>query len=270
MGNEKMDDLYKSIENLDNEIITLTNKKENISNDINKFINITNEVMLIYAILTFFLAIAIRINISFLYSLIVFLVALVIGLTSRTIMNKKFKLKEKEENILKINDEINFCKNRKKDLIKELDNINNKNNKEVINYLDEKLDNIRKEKEELIKLKNLLYNDNKTINITNVYVYEPDNENIKYIVKLVERNFRSPMTVLCDIFSNNELYEEMNNISNIKIRGISKCWGKITPIYKYEPALLAYPEKLVPEYVLREIYYNINNIDLNAPILRKK
>lgn len=164
--------------------------------------------------------------------------------------------------------------NCKKELIKELEKINNENNQEVVVDLDNKLNDIRKEKEDLIKLKELLNQEGMLIDITDVYVYEPNDDNVKYLVKLEDRHYLKTSNYftshLIDIFSNNELYKEVCKFDSIKIKGMNKLFGKIIPLHKYEPAILAYPDKLVPEYILRQIYYNINNINLDAPILRKK
>lgn len=172
---------------------------------------------------------------------------------------------EKErKKILK--EEYEIIENETKDLSKE-------KQKELENILDSRLNDIKREKEELQNLREILNNTKDLVDITNVYVFEHDS--FKNIVDLKEINLGTANLAvkvdLYDIFSKNKIDTFLGKrIGQIENYGIKEDYGKITKIEKVEPALLAYPSKLVPKSLLQEIYYNVNNIDISAPILRKR
>lgn len=173
-----------------------------------------------------------------------------------------------EENIL--GKEESIVKEYEKELTKDIKDEEKLNNykKELISILT----HIKTEKEELMKIREILTNKDNLINITNVYVFE--NEGFKYIVDLKETKLgtlnNAVKTEFYDVFSKNKLHLELGKyIEQIKNYGINEYSGKVTKIEIVEPALLAYPNKLVPSYVLQQIYYQINSIDLNAPVLKK-
>jgi len=107
------------------------------------------------------------------------------------------------------------------------------------------------------------------IDITDVYFVEL--EGVKYIARL--ENPHKLLHKFVDVFAYIEVwsgightfpeaadrYTNINNKSLIYKR-IKEC----------EPALLAYPDNLVPDYVLKQIYFNKNSIDLNNLILKKE
>lgn len=46
-------------------------------------------------------------------------------------------------------------------------------------------------------------------------------------------------------------------------------YAYLSPIYAVDRNILAYTDKMVPMYVLQQLYYKLNNVDVNAKILKK-
>jgi len=160
-------------------------------------------------------------------------------------------------------------------------------NKKKIKEVEENLKKVKEEKQELLKLKEILENNYPKINISDLYVFSVDG--INYIVKMqiVEEIGESKYygievighrSTLIDIFSNKIIYEKFS-ISLIdreeKLQNKYKFfmkddYGYLTPIIEIEKELLIYADRLVPTYVLWQLYYKLNNIDLNSNLLIKK
>ena len=140
-----------------------------------------------------------------------------------------------------------------------------------------------KEKEELLFIKNKLNDISPKIDISNVYVFREFG--ISYIVNLYIEHFdyqtrfnkkiKGYKTTLINIFDNiifnqkkstYELFREENIFDDDNKSHPITCY----PIYEVEPSLLAYTDKKVPMYVLEQIYYRLNNINVNSPNLIKK
>ena len=105
------------------------------------------------------------------------------------------------------------------------------------------------------------------IDITNVYMLTLNN--VKYFVRInskkiiayspfFEKNIQANNIQLYDIFSNNCIFEKtsfdsidemLNNIDLQRIWEVNK-------------SLLIYIDKMVPDYVLHQLFCNLNNIDL--------
>lgn len=90
----------------------------------------------------------------------------------------------------------------------------------------------------------------------------------------VERNgFESTLT---DIFTNEIIYKKCAtklitskqwvNHGNSYIEGY---YAFLTPIYKVDKNILAYTDKKVPLYVLQQLYYKLNNVEVTAYVLKK-
>lgn len=159
-------------------------------------------------------------------------------------------------------------------------------NKKLLKEIEEERKKLEKEKQELIKLQEIMTGSYPKIDITYVYVCEENG--IYYIVKLYEEKIRGrlyggngPMSdgyefTFVDIFSQNVI---LTKCSRDKI-GRKVCifendtlknyhYIYLTPICEMEPNILAYMDKKVPLYVLQNLYYKLNNIDLNSEIFDK-
>ena len=147
-----------------------------------------------------------------------------------------------------------------------------KSNKQDINAL----------KQELEFIKNQLEETSPKIDITNVYVFEKNGiySFVRLQVEKIEGLWLNTFQVegylstLTDIFSNQIIFEKCarNHIDKKEIiidNNQTISWASIKPIYEIEHNLLAYIDKKVPQYVLQQLYYKLNNIDLNCPILKK-
>ena len=159
-------------------------------------------------------------------------------------------------------------------------------NKKILKEIQDEKEHLEKIKEELLFIKNQLEDTTPKIDISELYVWE---ENGLYsIVKLDVKNIRGRAyfglgleengfeTTLIDIFTNNIVYHRCA-IERIK----SKQWvnyGSSTedgyyaylyPLHKVDNNILAYTNKMVPLYVLQQLYYKLNNVDVNAHILKK-
>lgn len=153
--------------------------------------------------------------------------------------------------------------------------------------IEEEIKKLKKLKEELLFIKNNLDDKSPKVDISDVYIWEVDS--IYNIVKLQEEKivgyrvggfgrkvsgYKGYKSILIDIFTNKEIYRK-ENIDKIGDREPCRVNGRVEwsffyPIYKAEPALLAYVDKKVPLYVLQQVYYKLNNVNLGSNVLKKQ
>ena len=140
---------------------------------------------------------------------------------------------------------------------------------------------LKKEREQLLKIQEMMKNTNniETIDISNVYVWRKNS--VCYFVELKEEKTTKKIhqglelnnynLTLTDIFSKKIIYETSCKIERyfeVEELGIAyKTY--LTPICEREHNLLVYADKKVPKYILLQLYYNLNNIDLTEPTLKK-
>lgn len=142
-------------------------------------------------------------------------------------------------------------------------------------------------KQELLFIKENLEDTTPKIDISDLYIW---NENGLYsIVKLNVENFRGATwgglgrerngfkSTLVDIFTNQTIYIkqslELINSKQWVNRGNSVedgYYAYLTPIYKFDNNILAYADKKVPLYVLQQLYYKLNDVNINAYVLKKE
>lgn len=145
---------------------------------------------------------------------------------------------------------------------------------------------LEQEKQQLLLIKEQLEDTSPKIDIYDVYIWE--NKGIYNIVKLYIQNIRGntwrgfgPVkngyeSTLVDIFSNHTVYQKSSTMKIEKeeyVAGETLAEGyyaHLIPICEIEPNLLAYADKKVPLYVLQQLYYNLNKVDVNASILKKE
>ena len=151
-----------------------------------------------------------------------------------------------------------------------------------------KLEQIKQEKEELEKIKEILEDTNPKIDISNVYVLEK--KGIYYLVykqvqPIVGRSLsgigplsKGYSSKLIDIFDNQIVYEKSSIRELEKKELLQEIPGDrstyyyiyIIPIIELEPNLLVYIDKKVPLYVLIQLYYKLNKVNVNAKVLKKE
>lgn len=151
----------------------------------------------------------------------------------------------------------------------------NINIKKRLKELEIKKQEIEKEKQELLKIKEMLEEETPKIDITNVYSAKING--IKYFVRsstdqvtayspFFGKNVPANHLVLCDIFSDNIVYDKTSTDS-IKKLGEDVSLQRI---YHEDINLLAYIDYQVPTYVLQQLYYKLNGIDLSSQTLVRK
>ena len=141
--------------------------------------------------------------------------------------------------------------------------------------LDLKLEEIKKEKEELLKIKEVLEDINLKIDISDVYVLEM--KGIYYLVYKQEKEIvginylkgscNGYESTLIDIFSKKVILKRDSikkiHRNDVMCDDINDFGGRysieLIPICELEPSLLVYPNKQVPEYILIQLYYKLNN-----------
>ncbi|MBQ9072147.1 MAG: hypothetical protein IJY25_03210 [Bacilli bacterium] len=162
--------------------------------------------------------------------------------------------------------------------------------KKKIEEIEEKLQTIRHEKEELLKIKEMLDDVSPKIDISDIYVWQ--HNNISYIV----RQYIKPIvgnclggagplrhgfeSTLVDIFNNNVIYKKsskglidkkqlMKKEDGTYLEGSSQ-YAYFNHILDVDRSLLVYPDKKVPLYVLQQTYYKLNNIDITEIKMKSK
>lgn len=160
-------------------------------------------------------------------------------------------------------------------------------NKKLLKEIEIQKQELEYEKQQLLFIKQQLEESSPKVDITDVYIFEK--KGIYSLVKLHIKNIvgnclggagilvNGYQSTLVDLFSNEIVFEKcsVNHISEdeiVKPDGFmeEKYHVYIYPLYKFDHNLLAYPDKKVPLYVLQQLYYNINNVNLNSPVLKKQ
>lgn len=152
-----------------------------------------------------------------------------------------------------------------------------KNKKEIFNMFENK-------KQELLFIKEQLDDSTPKIDISNVYVWKT--QHLYSIVKLEIKKIHGItflgkeadgyQSTLIDIFSNNIIYQK-NSIKPIQKEEYfsdnvleNTHHAFLLPLHEVDKNILAYANKKVPLYVLQQLYYKLNNVDINAYVLKKE
>lgn len=162
--------------------------------------------------------------------------------------------------------------------------------KKQILEVENKLQDIKRETEELLKIKAMLDDKSQKVDINNLYVWE--NKGIYYIVKMEVNSItgrclsrKGPRrngleSILIDIFTNKVIYQKCS-ISPIKSHelitieddiafGEKNYYARFYPICEIEKDLLIYVDKKVPLYVLQQLYYKLNDIDITKNKIKSR
>lgn len=151
-----------------------------------------------------------------------------------------------------------------------------KKQKKYLKEINNQLEQIQKEKEELELIKTLLTDNSPKIDISNLYVLYTNG--IHYIVEKKEREIigtniigittKGYESMLIDIFTNQAIINQCSierlekNINFINKQTGDYDEGTLTPIINIEHSLLVFIDQKVPLYVLQQLYYKLNNIDI--------
>ena len=159
-------------------------------------------------------------------------------------------------------------------------------NRKILKQIKKEKEELFLIKEELLFIKEQLEDGTPKVDISNVYVWKDNG--LYSIVKLNVEKFRGATwgglgrerngfrSTLVDIFTGKTIYtkcsleliksEEWINYGSLVTDGY---YAHLIPIYKIDNNILAYADKKVPLYVLQQLYYKLNNVDVNAKILKK-
>jgi len=148
---------------------------------------------------------------------------------------------------------------------------------------------------ELLKIKEILDDQSPKIDISELYVWTL--RNISYIVKKEEQkivgasmwglrqNVNGFHSKLIDIFNHQTIYEKSSErkierreyVGDLKSNvytsngsySLEDQTGFLIPILEVEPDLLMYADRQVPIYVLQQLLYKLNDVDIKNPVLQK-
>lgn len=157
--------------------------------------------------------------------------------------------------------------------------------KKELKQLEEVRKQLENEKQELLFIKEQLGNSTPKVDTSNIYIWEDNG--LYSIVKLNVTKYRGYNwgglgkevdgyhSTLTNIFTNEVIFEKnsMNKIESEElIRKDSlenSYFAHFFPIYAADRSILAYADKKVPMYVLQQLYYKLNNVNVNAQVLKK-
>ena len=149
---------------------------------------------------------------------------------------------------------------------------------------------LEKEKQELLFIKNQLEETTPKIDISNVYIWEE--QEVCSIVKLEIKKLKPNtleeekagtvryLSTLTDIFTNNIIFKKESTETIKEVQWIIKenyeedfvggYYAFLSPLSESDKNILAYTDKKVPLYILQQLYYRLNKIDISDYILKKE
>ena len=141
---------------------------------------------------------------------------------------------------------------------------------------------LENEKKELLFIKKLLEDQTPKIDISNVFVWYDNG--LYSLVRLEVKKIKGKNCFgniedgyesnLIDIFSNCLVYRKTAvdtiNSKEYVSTGEGGRYANLYPIHKFYTDILVYADKKVPLYVLQQLYYRLNNVDVNVYKLEKK
>ena len=142
------------------------------------------------------------------------------------------------------------------------------------------------EKQQLLFIKEQLEDSTPKVDDSNIYVWQ--NKGLYSIVRLkieniVGRNWGGTGNVvnayestLIDIFTDKVIYQRSATETIQREEYISGktlrdgYYAFLIPLHEVDNNLLAYTNKQIPIYILQQLYYKLNNVNVNAFTLTKK
>lgn len=158
--------------------------------------------------------------------------------------------------------------------------------KKRLKEIEEAKQQLENEKQELLFIKNQLEDSTPKINVSNIFVWQ--DKGLYSIVKLnvqkihgrtwggIGKESDGYQSTLTDIFTNNIVYERCSTDTIQRKQYISGknledgYFAFLLPLHNVDVNLLAYTDKKVPLFVLQQLYYRLNKVDVNAYILKKQ
>lgn len=151
-------------------------------------------------------------------------------------------------------------------------------NRRKLKRIEEEKKKLEKLKTELLFIKNNLEDKMSKIDVSDLYVWRENG--LSSIVKLTVKNFRGFNgygkekngfeSTLTDIFTNKIIYTKRSIELINPVQLVNGHYAYLNPIYKFDNNILAYADKKVPLYVLQQLYYRLNGVNINEHINKYK
>ena len=144
----------------------------------------------------------------------------------------------------------------------------------------EKEEYLEKLKSELLFIKQNLEDMTPKIDISDLYIWSENGLNSIVRLNVKKIHGRSIFgqedgyeSTLVDIFSNKTIYTKCSVDLITSKQWVDKSYKEgyyayLTPLHKFDNNILAYADKKVPLYVLQQLYYKLNNVDINGCVLK--
>ena len=144
----------------------------------------------------------------------------------------------------------------------------------------EKEEYLEKLKSELLFIKQNLEDMTPKIDISDLYIWSENGLNSIVRLNVKKIHGRSIFgqedgyeSTLVDIFSNKTIYTKCSVDLITSKQWVDKSYKEgyyayLTPLHKFDNNILAYADKKVPLYVLQQLYYKLNNVDINDCVLK--
>ena len=155
--------------------------------------------------------------------------------------------------------------------------------KKELKKLEEKRKELEKEKQELLFIKQQLNDNSPKIDISNVYIWKyKDIYSLVYLnekeilgIDIVNRERNGYSSTLTDIFSDEIVYKK-SSLDRIQAQELItnprdrySSYAFLYSIYEYDKNLLAFTDKKVPKYLLQQLLFKLNNVNVDSYTLKK-
>ena len=153
-------------------------------------------------------------------------------------------------------------------------------NKKILKQIEEEKNYLETLKNELLFIKQNLEDTTLKIDISDLYIWSENGLNSIVRLNVKKIHGRSIFgqedgyeSTLVDIFSNKTIYTKCSVDLITSKQWVDKSYKEgyyayLTPLHKFDNNILAYADKKVPLYVLQQLYYKLNNVDINGCVLK--
>lgn len=151
-------------------------------------------------------------------------------------------------------------------------------NKKKLKQIKAEKQKLEELKAELLFIKKNLEDTTPKIDSSDLYVWRENG--LSSIVKLTIKNFRGKNgygiekdgyeSTLTDIFTNKIIYTKRSIELITPVQLVNGHYAYLTPIYRFDNNILAYSDKMVPMYVLQQLYYELNGVNISEHLQKQK
>lgn len=149
--------------------------------------------------------------------------------------------------------------------------------KKRLKQIEELKETLNKEKQEILEIENQLSKSIPKISISNLYLVLEHG-----VVRIGRLNVKSTTdyrgkiqhySVMTDIFNNDIIFEKYRKVDyEVFISSLlleEKHYIYLQPLYKVWEDILLYDDEKIPLYTLQQIYYELNELDVDDVLLKK-